>query len=129
MRKRWVMGVAAAVAAASLGVAAPARAQDCLSNRFPMPPEAGTVYIENGQIRINPGGVQGDVDQYVAYATERAVDLYWCVVELVPTQVWCLGNGVIGIVANIDQYVYQDPNTGEIVIDYARLVSDATSCL
>lgn len=126
MRKRMIMGVAAAVAATSLGVAAPARAQDCLSNRLPLPPESGTVYLDNGQLRINPNGVQGDIDQYVAYATERAVDFYWCVVELVPPQVWCIANNAVGIATNPDRYVYQE--NGEIVVDYRRLANDLATC-
>lgn len=125
-KKSLAMAIVAAVAAVPFGYAAPASAQECNDAiRFP---ETTTVTIENGQIRINPSGPPEDVDNLTAFATVLANIAVDCAVDAVPSQVWC----ALNVVANgvfFGTYVYQDPYTGEIVIDYGRLVADTSSCV
>lgn len=129
MSKATVMGVAALVAAGSLGIAAPASAQDCLGATGPLPP-LETVYTENGQLRINPNGVGSDVERYSGHALEEWVETRDCVYGYVPEQVWCAYELVwFGIIfGESGPYAYQDPYTSEIVVDYGRLQNDLNDC-
>ena len=117
MKKTAVMGVAALVAAGSLGIAAPARAQSCP----PGIPQSDTVKLENGQIRVNPGNPEEDAD-YLIDETGR------CAYAAVPPQVWCTHTFVYWDFYYGD-YVYQDYWTGDYVIDYGRLSGDVNNCL
>lgn len=127
MRKATVMAVAAMVAAMSLGLAAPAHAQ-CPSG-VPALPTSNTVKLENGQVRINPGGPTQDVDVAGDYANDRADEGIDCALGVVPGQVWCAAFDIGLNAVRFMYYVYQDPNTGEIVIDYARIVADVNNCV
>lgn len=124
MKKTAVMALSAIVAAMSLGVAAPARAQSCTS--VPPLPTSNTVRIENGQIRIDPNGPGEDAEDLQGYADVRVGEAWTCGFNAVPPQGWCAAN--LALNAAFNEYTYQDPYSGEVVIDYGRLVAD-TGCL
>lgn len=115
MRKTSMLCVASLVLGASLVMTAPARAaaEDCT---IEPPPDSSTVYLEDGQIRVNPGGPSADVAAVRAWATYH---------------VNCLRNAPlldpVGCIAGLGvggPYVYQDPN-GEYVVDYQALIDHA----
>jgi hypothetical protein len=126
------MGVAAMVAAMSVGIAAPARAQ-CPSG-VPGAPQLNTIYRENGQVRINPSALGSDAGAVEAYAAARVADAIECAFGLVPAQAWCVASKVIEIasIPNPEKprlrYVYLD-SSGEIVVDYGLLLEDARGCV
>jgi hypothetical protein len=127
MKKTAVMGVAALVAAMSLGVAAPASAQTCSGN-FPPLPASNTISTENGQLRINPNGPAEDADNAGDYANDRADEGVDCALGSVPPQAWCAYE-LAYWGAWYGYYAYVDTNTGEVVVDYGRLTNDTNSCL
>lgn len=124
MKKVWTMGVVAAVTGASLWVAAPAMAQVCTPSE-PLP--ASPVTIENGQIRINPD-VELELARLAEDASALANDAISCGWGQVPAPVRCT-YGLAWSSGLGSEYVYEDPYTGEIVIDYGELQYDANSCL
>jgi hypothetical protein len=127
MKKTAIMGVAALVAAMSLGVAAPANAQSCGS--IGTLPTLSTVSNDNGQIRVNPNGAAGDADNAADLAQEEASDAYQCALSTVPPSVFCADRALW---AEWDRFVYVDQYTGELVVDYGRVagnVDNAAACL
>lgn len=133
--KRWAIAIVTATAVASLGITSPAGAQqDCVGWGFSPAPGPNTVSVENGQLRINPGGVGADIEQYLAYVDPYADKVGRCVGGLIPPEVFCVINNALEIIDAIDpvngdlRYVYQDPETGELVVDYGLLLSDITAC-
>lgn len=125
MKKKWAVAVTAVVSAASLGIAAPASAQSCAG--VGTVPRLSTVVVENGQIRIDPNGVEYDVRDAGEIVENEAEDAEECaletIVNTVPAPAWCAYSSLVGLAWG--GYVYQEWDTGAIVIDYARLVADA----
>ena len=140
MRRTWAAMTAAAVVAGSLAIAAPARAaaEDCsdyLNSGSTIEFESFDVNWDMLQVRINPQGVDPDV-QMLVHEVTRAVDFVLCLEGGLATgTVNCVVAKVLEIAGSLDpaslnfRYVYQDPATGEIVIEGGLLADDAQSCL
>lgn len=136
MRKTFALGLTAALSVATLGFAAPARAADwptdCLRSSGAIDFESFSIDLVTLEVRINPAGVGPDVDMVTSAVTGLALCLEN---DIVLGRVTCLLGKVEEIVTSINvpalylRYVYQDPATGELVIDGGRLVEDATACL
>ena len=136
MKKTWAVLLTAVVAAATLGVASPARAQgwptDCLESDGGLGLQTVTVDLENGVIEIDHTGVVNDVNYVAAVTTALA----WCLEnDYVVGTANCLLTKLAEILVSIDvgsldlRYVSVNLFTGEILIDYGRLVTDAGECV
>lgn len=124
-KKVSIIGIVAAVTAMSLGVAAPARAEDCPD--LPGMPPLSTVTITNEEIRIDPGGPDNDAENAVWYAANAVYAQVNCGLGMVPAQAWCAYALIYNAAWN-NYYVYQD-YTGDIVIEYARFLADTNACI
>lgn len=148
MKRVWGIALAAAVVAASFGVAAPASAADAscwdyilYNDGIVIDGELQTVTVDINtlEIRVNPSALDGDVDMLVASIVDEVtpfVRFATCMEGgIVTATVSCLQAKVFEIVGSLDpanlnlRYVYQDPMTGELVIAGGVLVNDATACI
>lgn len=130
MKKKSALLLGAMVSVASFGPAGPAHAQDCTTLE-PMP-GTSTVSVENGQLRINPNGPGQDANNLTTYGVATARDLAACAVAPVPPQAWCPYYAAFEAIYHTvwgPGYVYQDPDTGEVVVDYGDLTTYTTDCV
>lgn len=121
MRKVWALALTAAIAAATLVVAAPsahAWPADCAALEDP---PGVSVDPDTLQVRIDPGGLPNP-DADWALQVANCLDN-----GLVLNKAFCFA--LMPLWFPFGEHVYQDPYTGEIVIDGGRLASDATTCL
>ncbi len=136
MKRFATVAVVAIVAATTLGVPARAEARvvDCTDHLF-VQEEAGfqsfTINLQTLEVRIQPGAVGDDALMLVDYYGFDGVNFALCAEGgLVTGPVFCFLGRLDEIISSLDpmngylRYVYQDPNTGEIVIDGGRLVAD-----
>lgn len=131
--KRMLVIATTLALVATLGGTSPAQAQewpvDCL---FTDGEELQTVTIDPQtlQIRVNPEGVAPDVD-LIATGARDLSDCLSGGIDL-PT-LNCLIAKLQEIRESLQRgdlrYVYQDPYTGEVVVDGGRLRDDLTTCL
>ena len=136
------MGLTVAVSAAAIGLAAPAHASasvDCFPPQdIVVDIQSVSVNLQTLEVRIDPAAIDDDVNWVVALVLSEidyTVDGALCTEGgLVTSRVRCLVAKALEIARSLDpaslyfRYVYQDPYTGEIVIDGGQLVADGTAC-
>jgi hypothetical protein len=139
IRRASALLVTAAVATATLAVASPAKAQgplDCLDIQFEFPQaNSVTVDVDTLQVRVDPDAIEGDVTMLAGLVAGITLDLARCLEGgLIVGPAMCYVDRALEIANSLDplslqlRYVYQDPETGDFVIDGGRLLADLTSC-
>lgn len=130
-RNRFAGFVAAACAATSLIGAAPAQAGPgdpvgCIPTVSGPNSGQNVVWVNGLDVTVNPsGGVDTAGLTIYAVGTAWAVGVAYpfCVAGDLDDPAWCALGMPLG------DYVYQDPNTGQITIRGNEVVADANNCI
>jgi hypothetical protein len=139
MRRTTALLVTLMIVGASLGVAAPARADDappwpldCVDDG-PNGSGIQSAYVDSeGRLILNPEAAPGDAVAYAAWAPGKLVAMLPCLTSPIWNEsILCTYGTVHGIATSIDpftsyfRYVYPNPNGPGYAVDSQRLLADA----
>ncbi|HYP23166.1 MAG TPA: hypothetical protein VEV43_06310 [Actinomycetota bacterium] len=139
MRRHLLVLAIGAIAIGATGVTpasadAPPWPINCVTDYGTVPPGAQSVYVDSsGRLVVNPEAAPGDVDAFAAWAPDKLLAMYPCLVGPVFIDgVVCTYQKAFEAVDSLDptnsylRYVYPNPNGPGYVVDHPRLLADVS---